>query len=68
MRKISSVNRKRSTKRNDGSLDGLTGLKVLDALVVLTGTDNAKIIRKRSKLDKHRHGNEMSAQEAGVFY
>ncbi|GKE72494.1 hypothetical protein Tco_1534535 [Tanacetum coccineum] len=28
-------------------------------------TDIAKITRKRSKLDKHRHGNGKSAQEPG---
>ncbi|GKA39510.1 hypothetical protein Tco_0732061, partial [Tanacetum coccineum] len=29
-------------------------------------TDNAKIIRKRSKPDKHEHGNGKSAQEPEV--
>ncbi|GJV18008.1 hypothetical protein Tco_1363331 [Tanacetum coccineum] len=31
-------------------------------------TDIAKITRKRSKPDKHKHGNGKSAQEPGVFY
>ncbi|GJS22403.1 hypothetical protein Tco_0451035 [Tanacetum coccineum] len=30
------------------------------------GTDNAKITRKRSKPDKHEHGNGKSAQETEV--
>ncbi|GKE59930.1 hypothetical protein Tco_1510297, partial [Tanacetum coccineum] len=32
---------------------------------LLIGTDNARIIRKRSKPDKHEHGNGKSAQEPG---
>ncbi|GJU58097.1 hypothetical protein Tco_1235863 [Tanacetum coccineum] len=31
------------------------------------GTDSANNTRKRSKPDKHRHGNEKSAKEPGVF-
>ncbi|GJU23817.1 reverse transcriptase domain-containing protein [Tanacetum coccineum] len=33
---------------------------------IVIGTDNARIIRKRSKPDKHEHGNGKSAQEPGV--
>ncbi|GKF15983.1 hypothetical protein Tco_0057445, partial [Tanacetum coccineum] len=33
---------------------------------LLIGTNNARIIRKRSKPDKHEHGNKKSAQELGV--
>ncbi|GKD18813.1 putative ribonuclease H-like domain-containing protein [Tanacetum coccineum] len=39
----------------------------LDRKSTTRGTDIAKIARKRSKPDKHGHGNGKSAQELGVF-
>ncbi|GJT46252.1 hypothetical protein Tco_0954967, partial [Tanacetum coccineum] len=35
--------------------------------MLIHGTDIAKITRKRSKPDKHGHGNGKSAQEPEVF-